>query len=283
MSRFAPISIVTAVLALATPAAALADSSLSTNWAGYAAHRAGVTFRAVSATWRQPAPKCNTPYPTYEASWVGIGGFNRNSTALEQVGTELDCSASGAVTSAAWFELVPNPSRRIRMAVRPGDTISASVTVVGHHVTLKLTDRTRHRSFSKAVNVVSVDVRSAEWIVEAPSECFNDNTCRTLPLTDFGRESFSGARATTTNGRSGSITSRLWGRSKIILAPTGRAFIATGSAGEAKPSSLSGGGSAFDVAYSRVTVAPAVRYLATRAAAAPDGAPGTVNPGGRRG
>jgi hypothetical protein len=281
MRRSVLISTVAAVVALVAPAAALADSSLSTNWAGYAAYRAGVSFRAVSATWRQPAPHCNTPYPTYEASWVGIGGFNRNSTALEQVGTELDCSASGTVTSAAWFELVPNPSRRIRMAVRPGDAISAGVTVKRHHVTLKLTDLTRHRSFTKAVNVASVDVRSAEWIVEAPSECFNDNSCRTLPLTDFGTESFSGARATTTKGRSGSITSGLWGRSRIILAPTGRAFVANGSAGEAKPSSLSGGGSAFEVTYSRVAVAPAVRYMAARAAGVRPA--GAVNPGGRRG
>jgi hypothetical protein len=37
---------------LAAPAAAVADASLSTNWAGYAAHRPGVSFRGVSATWK---------------------------------------------------------------------------------------------------------------------------------------------------------------------------------------------------------------------------------------
>jgi hypothetical protein len=283
MNRLSLIPILTAVIALAAPAAALGDSSLSTNWAGYAVHRSGVAFRAVGATWRQPAADCNTPYATYEASWVGIGGFNRNSRALEQIGTELDCSSSGAVTSAAWFELVPDPSRRIRMTVRPGDTISAGVTVIGHHVTLTLTDRTRHRSFSKTLKVTSVDVRSAEWIVEAPSECFNDNSCRTLPLTNFGTESFSGARATTTKGRSGPITSRLWGRSRITLAPNGRAYVANGSAAEAKPSNLTGGGSAFEVTYSRVAVARTARYAAPRAAAASERGSGTVNPGGRRG
>jgi hypothetical protein len=98
MNRLSLISILTAVVALATPAAALGDSSLSTNWAGYAVHRSGVGFREVAATWRQPAADCTTPYATYEASWVGIGGYNRNSRALEQIGTELDCSSSGAVT-----------------------------------------------------------------------------------------------------------------------------------------------------------------------------------------
>jgi hypothetical protein len=256
-----------AALALAAPAAALADASLSTNWAGYAVHRSGVNFRGVSATWRQPAPNCNTPYSTYEASWVGIGGYNRNSTALEQIGTELDCSSSGAATSAAWYELVPDPSRRIRMTIKPGDTISASVSVVGHHVTLELTDRTRHRSFSKALTVPAVDVRSAEWIVEAPSECFNNNSCRTLPLTNFGTMGFSGARATTAKGRSGSIASGLWDRSKITLAPAGHAFVAFGAVGEAKPSPLLAGGSSFAVAYSRLApAATAARFFGPRRA-----------------
>jgi hypothetical protein len=263
--------------ALAAPSSSVADASLSSNWAGYAVHRAGVSFRAVSATWRQPAAHCTTPYSTYEASWVGIGGYNRNSNALEQIGTELDCSGSGAVTSAAWYELVPAPSRRIRMTVEPGDTISASVTVVGHRVTLKLTDRTRQRSFYRTVTVASVDVRSAEWIVEAPSSCAGNNSCRTLPLTDFGTVSFSGANATTTTGRRGSISHGPWGTSRITLAPAGGASIANGVAGQAKPTALSGGGSAFQVAYSHAARAPAARFMAPRAGAqdlAPGGAGG---------
>jgi hypothetical protein len=275
MSRRGVTTALALACALAAPGAASADASLSTNWAGYAVHRTGVSFRAVSATWRQPVAVCNTSYPTYEASWVGIGGYNRNSTALEQIGTELDCSSSGAVTSAAWYELVPDPSRRIRMAVEPGDAISASVTVVGHHVTLKLTDRTRHRSFAKAVAAPSVDVRSAEWIVEAPSECSGNNSCRTLPLTDFGTVSFGGANATDTNGRRGSISSGRWGMSRITLAPAGRAYIAFGLPGEAKPSALSRGGSAFQVAFSRPTLVPASRSRVPLArAGAQDVAPG---------
>jgi hypothetical protein len=279
MSRSAPIRalMVALVWAMAVPAAALADSSLSANWAGYAVHRPGVTFRSVSGTWKQPAANCDT-YPTFEASWVGIGGYNQDSRALEQIGTELDCNGPGAASSDAWYELVPESSRQIRMKIKPGDTITASVTVIGHHVALKLTDRTSHSSFSKAVNVSSVDVRSADWIVEAPSDCFNDNFCRTLPLTDFGTVSFTGASATSTRGRQGPIASRLWGTSRITLAPDGRSFVAYGSRAEAKPSALASGGSSFQVAYSPATVAPATRVMAARAAAA-----SAVNPGGRRG
>src|SRR5208282_4766235 len=42
----------------------------------------------------------------------------------------------------------------------------------------------------------TVDTSSAEWIVEAPSTCFNENDCRTLPLSDFGTLSFMSATAT---------------------------------------------------------------------------------------
>jgi hypothetical protein len=266
-------------MALIAPCTALADSSLSTNWAGYAVHRGGVSFRNVSATWKQPTADCNTPYATYEATWVGIGGYNRNSNALEQIGTELDCNGSGGARSAAWYEVVPAPSRRIGMTIRPGDTISATVTVVGRRrVTLKIADRTRHESFSRQLTVSTVDVRSAEWIVEAPSGCFSDNSCRTLPLTNFGTESFTAASATTAKGRHGSITSSLWGRSKITLAPRGATFISSGSAGRAAPSALAQSGSSFLVTYGQATAAAARAVFAAPAAT---GA-GAFDPGGRR-
>lgn len=267
-------------VALAAPAAALADASLSTNWAGFAVHRTGVSFRNVTATWKQPAAVCNTPYATYEATWVGIGGYNANSNALEQIGTALDCNASGGTVSGAWYEVVPRPSKQIGMTVRPGDTISASVTVVGHRVTLKISDRTRHESFTRRVTVVSVDARSAEWIVEAPSACFSDNTCHTLPLTDFGTESFTGATATTTKGRRGSITSPRWGRSKITLAPGGTGFISSGAGAHAVPSGLTSAGSAFLVTYGGSATSSARDMLGPRVSASGPSVP--VNPGGAR-
>ncbi len=272
-----------AALVLLAPAAALADASLSTNWAGYAVHRPGVRFRNVTATWKQPAAHCTAPNVTYEASWVGIGGYSSSSNALEQVGTELDCSAAGAVHSGAWYEVVPAPSKRIAMTIRPGDTVTASVTVVGHRVTLTIVDRTRRASFTKRLTVAAVDIRSAEWIVEAPSGCFSDNSCRTLPLTDFGTESFTAAGATTARGRRGSITSSMWGRSKITLAPVGRGLISSGSGARAVPSALTHSGSSFMVTYGRPTVIGAHAARGPRAASAgAGGAGGAIDPGGRR-
>lgn len=144
------------------------------------------------------------------------------------------------------------------MTVNPGDVMAGRVVVVGDRVTLTLTDRTRHKSFSKTVNDSSLDVTSADWIVEAPSEC-NDNSsqCQTLPLADFGSETFARAMAETTSGRVGSISSKLWGTSAIKLAPAGRRFLGYGSdnGGESAPSSLTDCGASFKVTYA--AIAPA--------------------------
>jgi Peptidase A4 family len=256
MSRFGIFNavVITATLAFTgTPADALGDAATSANWAGYVAHRSGVNFRSVAATWNQPAAVCDTQYPTYSAIWVGLGGFQQNSNALEQVGTELDCGASGIASASAWYELVPAPDTRIGMTIRTGDTIKASVTVTGRRVTVKLTDTTRQESFSKTVTAASVDLTSADWIVEAPSECSESDYCRTLPLTDFEAVSLSGATTDTTTGHRGAISSPLWGRTRITLVAEGRAYIVFGVAAQVTPSALGHGGSAFKVDYSQTT------------------------------
>ena len=43
---------------------------------------------------------------TYSSVWVGLGGYAQTSRALEQIGTEADCSAAGQATYSAWFEVV---------------------------------------------------------------------------------------------------------------------------------------------------------------------------------
>ncbi len=260
------------------PGVAAADTSTSSNWSGYAAHRTGVGFRAVSATWRQPSATCSPGQPSYSAMWVGLGGFSLNSPALEQIGTEVDCSASGAVVSSAWYELVPAPSADVRMTVRPGDLMHASVTVVGHRVTLALSNLTRHRSFSKTVTVSAIDVSSAEWILEAPSECFANNQCRTLPLADFGSAHFADAGAQTTTRSSGTISSRQWGSTKITLAPSGRTYALYGVAGAARPTGLQQGGSVFQVTYAKTVAVPGPPFFSARGSAAA----GSVQPGGAR-
>jgi hypothetical protein len=231
----------------------MANATRSTNWAGYAIHRPGASFRQVSATWTEPAATCVPGQPSYSAVWVGLGGYRPTSDALEQTGTEIDCNAAGKVVSSAWFELVPAPSERITLSVHPGDVIHATVTVTGHRVVIGLDNETRHQSFSRTEYDASVDVSSAEWIVEAPSECVSQSACQALPLANFGSVAFASASATSRTGAVGTIANHRWGRTRIdLIAGSQRLIVARNTsdvAGTAAPSALQRGGSAFDVTY----------------------------------
>jgi hypothetical protein len=258
--RLGLVSVLVLAAVLVGAPAALAKTTTSTNWAGYAIHRSGVSFHRVSASWIQPTATCVAGHPSYSAMWVGLGGYRPTSDALEQIGTEVDCGAAGRVISSAWYELVPAPSKTIRFAVQPGDAIHASVTVTGHQVVLELVNLTQHHTFRKSVYAPSIDVSSAEWIVEAPSECLGQYACQALPLADFGSVSFDSASAVTTDGAAGSIAGSEWGRTKIKLTPGTQRFMvasgSTGTAGTAAPSTLHGGGSTFDVTYATAPVQP---------------------------
>jgi hypothetical protein len=245
---------------IAAPVALAANTTQSTNWAGYAVHRPGVSFHHVSANWIQPSATCSNGQPSYSSVWVGLGGYSPASDALEQIGTELDCTAGGKPVSSAWYELVPAPSKNISLAIQPGDAMHASVTVTGNRVAVELDNLTTHHRFRKTLHTHAIDVSSAEWIVEAPSECISQYTCQALPLADFGSIGFESAKVSTTNGTVGTIAGTEWARTKISLTPgSQRLIVARGSsdtAGAAAPSVLRGGGSAFDVTFATAPVKP---------------------------
>src|SRR5208283_1973932 len=87
----------------------------------------------------------------------------------------------------------------LKMQIKPGDQMGASVTVIGHDVTMRLHDATTGAHYSVTRKISAVDTSSAEWIVEAPSSCFSETACVTLPLSDFGTVSFSSATTTLGN------------------------------------------------------------------------------------
>jgi hypothetical protein len=244
------IALIAAMCAVTAPAA-LADSTNSSNWAGYAVHKPGVSFHTVSATWRQPDAKCTPGVQTYSAFWVGLGGFSLNAPALEQTGTEVDCSIEGKVVSTAWYELVPAASTPIKLTVKPDDLMRAKVTVTGRQVVISLDDVTRHTGFKKTLNASVIDVSSAEWIAEAPSQCVSIDSCQTLPLADFAPTKFDSATVKSSTGHLGSISDRTWGWTKINLTPGGKRFAAYNgngpAAGAASASSLLSGGRSFSV------------------------------------
>jgi hypothetical protein len=218
-----------AALVLAAPASAASSSSdVTANWGGYVATPQGDavtgvsgTFAAISGTWVQPTARCGLAPPgtsTASAFWVGLGGNSETSNALEQIGTEVDCSPSGRPSYLAWYELVPALSKPIKLVVSPGDSISASVTVAGTQVTVSMRNLTRKTRFDKVLHMATPDTTSGEWIAEAPSACTTSATnCRQAPLTNFGAVRFSQSSLTDSTGHTGTISDPAWSPTALTL------------------------------------------------------------------
>jgi hypothetical protein len=249
LTTFAATAAVTGAAAATASAATVAQqAAVSQNWAGYVA--GGTQFSTVSGSWVQPAAKCGSGQ-TYSAFWVGIGGSGDQSSALEQTGTQADCSAGGSTDYYAWYELVPAAPVKLDLAIKPGDHISAKVSVSGSNVTVSLSDQTTGQSTTKTLQMDSPDASSAEWIAEAPSACDGSGSCQTLPLSDFGSVQFTSATATA-NGHTGTISDPNWSAEPVQLGGAGASDVSYGgdqSSAGATPTSLSSDGSSFSVAY----------------------------------
>jgi hypothetical protein len=126
------------------------------------------------------------------------------------------------------------------------------VTVVGEAVTVKLSDATTGRVFKRTLHTAQIDTSSAEWIVEAPSECAGSSNCRPLPLANFGSATFSAARAVTRSGRRGGVSDHAWGTTRITLSGT-RHLLHSSPSGDGRAiavaSQLADRGSSFTVTY----------------------------------
>jgi hypothetical protein len=197
-------------------------AEVSSNWAGYAVTSASpstpVSFTSVTGTWTQSRVTCSaTDANAASAVWVGLGGYDLESQALEQIGTDADCDPAGKPTYYAWYELVPEPVVNLWIKIRPGDTITTSVNVSGSVVWLQLKNRTTGARFDKKVTAGALDTSSAEWVAEAPSSC-SGLACRPLPLANFGRLAFSRI-ATIGDGHPGTLTDTAWSNVPIQLVP----------------------------------------------------------------
>jgi Peptidase A4 family len=217
----------------------------SSNWAGYAVtHRK--PFASVTGRWVQPAAACSAVDSTYSAFWVGLGGFARKSFAVEQTGTLANCSG-GSAYYTAWYELYPKPPVMVRIAVRPGDLLSATVSVAKKTVVVRLKDVTTGKRFTKKLRMNRPDRGSAEWVAEAPSGCDLTGNCSTLPLTNFGTVSFSHASATV-KGHKGRISDPVWSATTIELHSDDPTHPSTAGA-NAIPGALGPDGGSFAVTW----------------------------------
>src|SRR5438105_13409594 len=140
------------------------SQSTSSNWSGYSAING--TYTSVSANWTQPTASC-TSQTTYSSFWVGLDGDGSNT--VEQTGTSADCSG-GTPRYYAWYEMYPKFPVNLSLAVRPGDSMSGSVTTNGSgRFTLTIRDVTTGGSFSTVQTLQRARLASAEAIAEAPS------------------------------------------------------------------------------------------------------------------
>ena len=89
---------------------------------------------------------------------------------LIQTGTEQDVDPKGKASYSAWWEVIPAPSRDIKMTIRPGDQMQATIAEVPTNsevwkITLK--NLTRNQTFTTTVPYSSTHA-TAEWIEETP-------------------------------------------------------------------------------------------------------------------
>jgi hypothetical protein len=256
-----------AVLSLALAAAAAhaeQPSRYSTHqvnpyWSGYVVtslRETPISYTHVTGTWREPTVQCGSrDAGASSAVWVGLGGYGTRS--LEQVGVNANCDAKGRPLYFAWYEIVPDIARDIPYRVLPGDVIHASVDVASLDlVALRVTNRTRHWTFSRKINWGATDNLSAEWVTEAPTNCRRLD-CRVASLADFGHVRFHDIAATG-GGTTGTISNPRWTAIWIRLVPgTQSAFglntfvraVSPKSHAGATPGRISKDGSAFGISW----------------------------------
>jgi hypothetical protein len=211
----------------------------SANWSGYAVQdsTSSALFTDVAGTWVEPTATC-TSGQQFSSFWVGIDGYASNS--VEQLGTDSDCNGSKP-SYYAWYEMYPafpvNLSKS-KYPVKPGDTLTASVSVSDENFTLSISS-SRGWSFSTVQSgTAALKQSSAEWVAEAPS-----SDSGVLPLADFGSVAFTNCTAAVSGGASKAISSF-----KGKKGPHEMTMAANGTT-KATPSSLTSAGEAFGVTW----------------------------------
>jgi len=194
-----------------TPPSGLANygypsSFSSTYFSGFGAAVPGSSVSEVHGNWTQPKVSCTGSKERDAAFWVGIedsrGGY------LQQLGTLAICPESGSAVYTAWYEMFPLRAVPIHMAIRPGDRMTASVSVKGSAWHLTLKNRTTGETFA-ITKQRTAKATVALWIAEAPSTSTTDVGLHVLPLANYGSVAFTNC-STTIGGHTGTITDRSW-------------------------------------------------------------------------
>jgi len=187
----------------------------STNWFGYnqgTLEQRSKLFHSISGTWTVPtATQHRSNTAESSSTWIGIGGGCVSADCLVpdntliQTGTEQDVDPKGKASYSAWWEVIPAPSRDIKMTIRPGDQMQATIgeVVSGSEVwKITLKNLTRNQTFTLTVPYSST-YGTAEWIDETPIVIGLDGT-GFAALPNLSRHTFDNG---TTNGAPANLKS----------------------------------------------------------------------------
>jgi hypothetical protein len=183
----------------------------SRNWDGYITYASthGTDFNVVKATWVQPKVTCEAA-TAWTVFWVGLDGWWDNT--VEQGGSEAYCpTAGGTPTYHLWWEMYPTNSIQTTLAIKAGDTITASVTyaTATSQFTIVAKDDTSGKSFTKHKLCgagLTCDRSSSDVITEDVGN-FGGSF---FPLANYGTMGYTNASATDTAGHNGSISGKHW-------------------------------------------------------------------------
>ena len=243
-----------------------ATPEVSSNWSGYALLQPStdpVVFTDVTGTWVQPKATCTIGRRDAAAFWVGLGGYDEAASSLEQLGTAIECDGrTKTPIYYAWWELVPAAAVKIPFKVAPGDTVTAAVLVKDQTITFSLRNITKRTRFSKVLTTAqTLDLGSAEWIAEAPSNCTSLGQCTVIPLTNFRTVTFARAAAIG-NDHPGTILDGTWTADPIelIADDTGSGLFSQGDilgpGIGAVPADVTADGRSFSVSWQRNLTPP---------------------------
>jgi hypothetical protein len=247
LASLSPALALSPIMASGMCAGGSGSSWYSTNWSGYAVTGSSGSVTYVQGSWKVPAVAGSRFTTAYSSFWVGIDGFS--SSTVEQIGTDSDVQR-GKPVYYAWYEFYPLEAMQTisGFIIKPGNIIDASVTYASSAFTLYIEDVNTSQSFSITESVANLGytpaMSSAEWIAEAPSSYFG-----VLPLANFGTVNFgydstrvTGTCYATVGGVLGSIGSFGAAVQEITM-------VSRRGAVKALPTSLSGDGTSFSVAW----------------------------------
>ncbi|HEV2639984.1 MAG TPA: G1 family glutamic endopeptidase [Actinocrinis sp.] len=155
-------------------------------WAGYA-DTGTAKFTSISGSWTVPKLDCATTKNSSVSPWLGLDGWS--SDTVEQIGFDQDCQ-SGVAGYHPWVEMYPANSIYFTETLKPGDVVTASVSVSGTTFTLSESDTTQ--GWTKTYTKTGNDrLSSAEAILEDLGSGIGQ-------VADFGTIPFTGL---TSNGK----------------------------------------------------------------------------------